>query len=214
MGKLPIPFGNPATYAGHSGVDYPQRRGTVFKASGPGRVVSRGRNARGGFFVWVQYDAGPLVGYHHMDSHDGVPALGVRVAEGTQLGFVGSLGQFSTGPHLHSEVSGHATTDGYWRFFDPARVVGQPEAAGGGSSGSKPTPPVAVESEEDEMKFMYVDDDGNKRPVWVLLNVKTGKIVITYSQAQATSWTVPWGNAQRATRQQFLDAIDAIQKTS
>lgn len=134
--KLPIPFGNPATYKGHSGVDFGQPRGTPFRASGPGRITSRAKNARGGYYVWVQYDAGPRVGYHHMDSHRGVPAPGTRVAEGTLLGYVGSLGQYSTGPHLHSEVSGHATTDGYWRFFDPNRVVGT-SSSGGNAAGSE-----------------------------------------------------------------------------
>lgn len=125
MAKLPIPFGNPYTYPGHSGIDFPQKRGTPFRASGPGRVTTRSKNLRGGYYVWVQYDAGPLVGYHHMDSHNGVPAVGTRVSEGALLGYVGSLGQYSTGPHLHSEVSGHRTTDGYWEFFDRNRVVGQ-----------------------------------------------------------------------------------------
>jgi peptidoglycan hydrolase-like protein with peptidoglycan-binding domain len=134
MARLPIPFSNPRTYAGHSGVDYAQPRGTIFRASGPGRVTTRSRNDRGGFYVWVQYDNGPLVGYHHMDSHNGTPFVGARVAEGTQLGFVGNTGN-STGPHLHSEVAGHATTAGYWQFFDPGRVVGGGSTAGGSTSG-------------------------------------------------------------------------------
>lgn len=121
--RLPIPFANPATYDGHSGVDYPQPRGAVIRASGPGTVTTLSRNDRGGFYIWVQYDEGPLVGYHHMDSHAGCPPRWSRVVEGSQLGYVGNSG-FSTGPHLHSEVSGHASTSGYWRFFDPTRVVG------------------------------------------------------------------------------------------
>lgn len=121
---LPIPFANPATYPGHSGVDYGQALGTPFRASGPGVVRTLGRNARGGFFVWVQYDNGPLVGYHHMDSHNGCPRVGTRVNLGDRLGYVGNTGN-STGPHLHSEVSGHATTAGYWKFFTPAHVVGE-----------------------------------------------------------------------------------------
>lgn len=151
MTKLPMPFGNPKTYPGHSGVDYPVGRGTIFRASGPGRVITRSRNDRGGFYVWVQYDNGPLVGYHHMDSHNGVPWVGTRVQEGTQLGYVGSLGKFSTGPHLHSEVSGHATTAGYWQFFDRNRVVGQP---GPGPTPPKPTPVP----EEDDMIAVHIKD--------------------------------------------------------
>lgn len=124
VAKLPIPFSNPATYPGHSGVDYAQRRGTPFLASGPGRVTTLSRNARGGFYIWVKYDAiGPEVGYHHMDSHNGCPPVGSRVSEGTRLGYVGNTGN-STGPHLHSEVAGHRTTAGYWKFFDSSRVVG------------------------------------------------------------------------------------------
>lgn len=144
---LPIPFDNPATYDGHSGVDYPQPRGAVIRASGPGTVTTLSRNARGGFYIWVQYDEGPLVGYHHMDSHAGCPPRWSRVREGTQLGYVGNSG-YSTGPHLHSEVSGHASTAGYWRFFDPRRVVGH----GGGNitpaTGGASTP---IQSEEDDM---------------------------------------------------------------
>lgn len=135
MARLPIPFNNPKTYPGHSGVDFGQARGTIFRASGPGTVKTLSRNDRGGFYIWVQYDNGPLVGYHHMDSHNGCPAVGARVQEGSQLGFVGSLGAKSTGPHLHSEVAGHATTAGYWQFFDPSRVVGGGSTAGGSTSG-------------------------------------------------------------------------------
>lgn len=145
MAKLPIPFSNPKTYAGHSGVDYGQPRGTAIPASGPGRVQTLSKNAAGGYFIWVKYDNGPLVGYHHMDSHRGCPPVGTRVSEGTRLGYVGSTGN-STGPHLHSEVSGHRTTAGYWQFFDRNRIVGSKPAGGGGtpipSAPSKPTPPT------------------------------------------------------------------------
>lgn len=134
MARLPIPFNNPRTYAGHSGVDYPQPRGTVFRASGPGTVKTRSFNSRGGYYIWVQYDNGPLVGYHHMDNHNGCPAVGARVNTGDRLGYVGNTGN-STGPHLHSEVAGYATTAGYWQFFDPNNVVGGGSTAGGSPSG-------------------------------------------------------------------------------
>lgn len=134
MARLPIPFNNPATYPGHSGVDFGQPRGTTFRASGPGVVKVRSRNTNGGYYIWVQYDNGPLVGYHHMDSHNGCPPVGARVNEGDRLGYVGNTGN-STGPHLHSEVAGHATTAGYWQFFDPMRVVGSGSVAGGSASG-------------------------------------------------------------------------------
>jgi hypothetical protein len=89
MARLPIPFNNPKTYAGHSGVDYGQPRGTEFKASGPGKVTVLSKNDRGGYYIWIQYDNGPEVGYHHMDNHNGCPWVGSRVWEGTRLGYVG-----------------------------------------------------------------------------------------------------------------------------
>lgn len=129
---LPIPFGNPATYTDrpHSGVDFPQMRGTPFRASGPGVVSSIDYSPRAGHTVWVRYDNGPNVGYCHMDYRTSNVRVGQRVSEGTVLGLVGSLGLASTGPHLHVEVAGHATTAGFWKFFDRNRVVGQGSSAG------------------------------------------------------------------------------------
>ena len=127
---IPIPFGNPYTYAGHSGVDFPQMRGTPFRASGPGVVSSIDYSPRAGHTVWVRYDNGPNVGYCHMDYRTSNVRVGQRVEEGAVLGLVGSLGLASTGPHLHVEVAGHATTAGFWKFFDRNRVVGQGSSAG------------------------------------------------------------------------------------
>lgn len=127
---LPIPFGNPYTYTGHSGVDFPQMRGTPFRASGLGAVSSIDYSPRAGHTVWVRYDNGPNVGYCHMDYRTSNVRVGQRVSEGTILGLVGSLGLASTGPHLHVEVAGHATTAGFWKFFDRNRVVGQGSSAG------------------------------------------------------------------------------------
>lgn len=148
--KLPIPFSNPKTYAGHSGVDYGQPKGTRIPASGPGRITTRSHNASGGYYVWVQYDSGPLVGYHHMESHRGTPAPNSRVIEGSTLGYVGSTGN-STGPHLHSEVSGHRTTAGYWLFFDRNRVVGSAPAGGGGT----PITPTEPKKRKKSMATVY-----------------------------------------------------------
>jgi murein DD-endopeptidase MepM/ murein hydrolase activator NlpD len=127
---IPIPFGNPYTYAGHSGVDFPQMRGTPFRASATGVVSSIDYSPRAGHTVWVRYDNGPNVGYCHMDYRTSNVRVGQRVSEGTILGLVGSLGLASTGPHLHVEVAGHATTAGFWKFFDRNRVVGQGSSAG------------------------------------------------------------------------------------
>lgn len=160
MSRLPIPFGNPATYPGHSGVDFGQPRGTIFRASGPGAVTTRAHNSRGGYYIWVRYDNGPHVGYHHMDSHVGCPPVGARVSEGTQLGYVGNSGR-STGPHLHSEVEGHATTDGYWQFFDASRVVGSSSGGGAQPSSGGGVPVTPSQSKEDDTMYS-VQINGNQ----------------------------------------------------
>lgn len=127
---LPMPFNNPATYAGHSGVDFPQPRGAIFRASGSGVIGLRSRNPRGGNLVWVDYDGYPGVAYAHLDNYTDSPPVGTRVRQGDVIGRVGNSGH-STGPHLHVEIYGHATTAGFWKFFDRNRVVGAGSAAGG-----------------------------------------------------------------------------------
>lgn len=136
MARLPIPFVNHRTYPGHSGVDFPQPRGTLVRASGNGIVGRRTSNPRGGNLAWIDYDGIPGVGYAHLDDYRDSPAPGTRVRLGDPICRVGNSG-FSTGPHLHMEVNGHATTAGFWRFFDPNNVVGGGSAAGGGG---KPLP--------------------------------------------------------------------------
>lgn len=133
MAKLPMPFNNPRTYAGHSGVDFPQAHGTPIPASGPGVVYHRNKTTNGGYQIWVRYDNGSEVGYAHMPSHAACPPVGTRVKAGTRIGVVGSTGR-STGPHLHSEINGDASTAGYWRHFDKGRVVGSAAPAGSGGS--------------------------------------------------------------------------------
>ena len=175
MALLPVPFGNPYTYTGHSGVDFPQMRGIPFRASGPGVVSSIDYSPRAGHTVWVRYDNGPNVGYAHMDSRTTAVRVSQRVTEGTVLGRVGSLGLASTGPHLHVEVAGHATTAGFWKFFDRNRVVGQGQPAG---SGDKPfTPPITKEWDEmatkAEIKQVVLEALGS-RPDTVLIHYGVG----------------------------------------
>lgn len=124
MTLLPIPFNNPDTYPGHTGVDFGQPGGTPFRASGPGVVTVRGYSARSGYTIWVRYDVGCEVGYVHMNSHRDCPAPGTHVVEGSFLGYVGRLGTNSTGNHLHVEVEGYSSTAGFWQWFTPNRVVG------------------------------------------------------------------------------------------
>lgn len=154
MFRLPKPFSNPMTYKGHSGVDYPQPEGTPFLASDDGVVEWLGHNSRGGFFMWVRYASiGPRVGYHHMPSHALALPVGSRFGVADRLGVVGNTGN-STGPHLHSEVEGFATTDGYWKFFNPSDTV-SPNTASDNL--------FTKESEEMVMEYINIQGKANER---------------------------------------------------
>lgn len=133
MSKLPAPGSDPYTYKGHTGIDFlrgPSHLGKPFYASGPGTVLRLSKNLAGGCWVVVKYDNGYTVGYAHMRSHTGCPRPGTRVSEGTRLGYVGDLGARVTGPHIHVEIIGIATSAAVWQCFDRYRPIGQSALAG------------------------------------------------------------------------------------
>lgn len=90
---------------------------------------------------------------------------------------------------------------------------GEPISAGGATA-------PRLLSEEDDMKFLHIDNDGSGKKAWVLVNVATGKVLSTTSQKKANGWALVWGNARTGAdggpmpRQEFLNALDAIKKTS
>lgn len=140
MSKLPIPFNNPDTYPGHSGVDFGKPTGTPIPASADGYIYSRGYNNRAGHYAWVRWDGEtPDTLYAHFVNGNG-PGRGERISYGSTIGFVGSTGN-STGPHVHVEVEGYATTDGFWQWFDPNNVVGSYTPVPPTPSGDLPAPP-------------------------------------------------------------------------
>lgn len=158
VGLMPIPFGNPATYPDHSGVDFGQKTGTWIKASGRGRVTQAGYwNAAAGYATQVQYDDGPLVLYCHQPAVAKRPAVGSITLLGSLLGEVGSTGH-STGPHLHMEIMqgrGAHTYQGIWWYFNPDWVIGQGSGAGGVTNPDDST-------DEDEMNivlYLYTPDN-------------------------------------------------------
>ncbi len=161
---LPIPFDNPDTYPGHTGVDFGQSGGTPFRASGPGVVTVRGYSARSGYTIWVRYDVGCEVGYVHMNSHRDCPAPGSRVVEGSFLGYVGRLGSNSTGNHLHVEVEGYSSTAGFWQWFTPNRVVGHATTSKDNSIAPAPIPfhkrPYARRKKKNMLALRIIDGRG------------------------------------------------------
>lgn len=85
----------------HSGIDLASRLGTPLHAAAAG-TAQVASNPRGyGLYVIVVHGGGVSTLYGHLDA---TPlATGDRVAEGDQIGLMGSSG-LSTGPHLHFEV--------------------------------------------------------------------------------------------------------------
>lgn len=151
MAKLPMPFSNPYDYPGHSGIDFPQPRGTAIPASGPGKIDGRSTNASGGNIVWVLYDGVRYgIGYAHMDNFNNTPPNGTRIAYGQTIGAVGNAGN-STGPHVHVENSANPTAAGFWEVFDRNNWVGKTtpveptqRVAGGSTVNGRSAPNTAV----------------------------------------------------------------------
>lgn len=134
---LPRPFKDWNTYPGHGGIDYPYPRNTPVFASGPGVIDWSGYySARGGYAKFITYDNGERQGYYHFDREQGL-GRGSRVDYGTAFAYVGSLGQLSTGPHLHHEVWRNGTIikpPAYWNYVDRNSYVGDGSSAGGGGN--------------------------------------------------------------------------------
>ncbi|WP_193596062.1 M23 family metallopeptidase [Microbacterium sp. YJN-G] len=153
--RLPMPFDNPRTYPGHSGVDFPQNRGTPIRASGPGRVLRLPKTDAGGYWTTILYDNGVTVGYAHQDNPVTVVKVGERVREGTVIGYVGSLGRRSTGPHLHMERIGHGTYASMMAVLDASRVVG---AGAPASTHTNPKPvPIRMQEEDDTVYSVKIN---------------------------------------------------------
>lgn len=107
-------------YSGHLGEDYgavvPGKIGDSVSAIRAGKVVITGDNRSSGFGVYVvirhEYPGRPLYSiYGHLDSR--TVRIGDQVAEGQQIGVMGTTG-FSSAAHLHLGVLDQQKTgDGY-----------------------------------------------------------------------------------------------------
>ncbi len=86
----------------HTGLDFPEPKGTPIHAGGVGVVSFAGLNTGGyGNLVVVKHRLGFESWYAHMSRI--AASVGQRVSGGVTIGYVGSTGR-STGPHLHFEV--------------------------------------------------------------------------------------------------------------
>jgi hypothetical protein len=86
----------------HTGLDFPEPKGTSIHAGGVGTVSFAGLNTGGyGNLVVISHRLGFESWYAHMSVI--AASIGQRVSGGQTIGYVGSTGR-STGPHLHFEV--------------------------------------------------------------------------------------------------------------
>jgi murein DD-endopeptidase MepM/ murein hydrolase activator NlpD len=176
MPKLAMPFNNPSTYEGHSGVDFGQPTNQPILASAEGRVVYSGRvNERAGWGVIVEYDGiDAEFLYCHQPVNATRPKTNARIANGGYLGLVGSTGSRSTGPHLHLEVvegEGAHTYEGVWVYFDEDKVVGQGSPSGGGNNQQSP---VESLTKEEIMNPILLQLDPQVDGRWVLIRYDLG----------------------------------------
>lgn len=87
----------------HRGTDFAAPTGTPIVAAGDATVSFAGMKGANGNFVRLRHDNGWETLYLHMNRIAAAIVPGSRVAQGTQIGEVGTTGR-STGPHLHYEV--------------------------------------------------------------------------------------------------------------
>lgn len=87
----------------HKGTDFAAPTGTPIFASGEATVEFAGPKGPNGNFVKLRHTNGWETLYLHMNAFAPGIATGVHVAQGQEIGQVGTTGR-STGPHLHYEL--------------------------------------------------------------------------------------------------------------
>lgn len=87
----------------HKGTDFAAPTGTPIYAAGDGVVTFAGPKGPNGNFVRLHHANGWDTLYLHMNRIAAGLMPGLKVAQGQQIGEVGTTGR-STGPHLHYEV--------------------------------------------------------------------------------------------------------------
>ncbi|MGE3961040.1 MAG: M23 family metallopeptidase [Dehalococcoidia bacterium] len=93
--------GGPVT-GQHSGTDLAAPAGTPIHAAAAGRVAWAGAMPIRGNSVLIDHGAGVVTGYHHLLEFS--VTVGQMVEAGEEIAKMGSTG-FSTGPHLHWEMT-------------------------------------------------------------------------------------------------------------
>ena len=92
----------------HTGVDLAANQGTAIYATAAGVVVAASYSDAYGYYVSLSHGNGYGSFYGHMTNY--IVAPGDSVSQGQIIGYVGSTGVYSTGPHLHFEISVNGST--------------------------------------------------------------------------------------------------------
>tara|TARA_Y100001970_G_scaffold222384_1_gene273492 strand:+ start:263 stop:1555 length:1293 start_codon:yes stop_codon:yes gene_type:complete len=87
----------------HKGTDFAAPMGTPIMASGDGVIKKAGWCGGGGNCIVIKHNSTYQTIYAHMSKFAKGIRSGVKVKQGSTIGYVGSTGK-STGPHLHYEV--------------------------------------------------------------------------------------------------------------
>lgn len=105
--KISAPYGeriHPATGKKqfHTGIDLLLAEGEDVMTTANGLVIESSYDSLRGNYIVVKHDAIFVTSYSHLKSN--LVKAGDRVQLGQKIGYVGSTGVLSTGPHLHYEV--------------------------------------------------------------------------------------------------------------
>lgn len=134
----------------HSGQDFPVHEGFPVQEQRGGKVRAYGWDDNAGWWISILYPEGWNSFYCHLRQQPVGFNAGQDVAAGTVVGFVGSTGRMTTGPHLHWTLN---TADG--RIVDPMAYVG---ASGLDFVAATPAPPPAPPADiPDALPAPWVD---------------------------------------------------------
>lgn len=102
----------------HDGLDFGAAFGDPVYASAAGTVTQSTHNDGGGNYVRIDHGNGYETYYGHLSSY--IVGAGDTVSAGQVIGYVGSTGVWTTGPHLHFGIYASGT----WHAYDPGPFLG------------------------------------------------------------------------------------------
>lgn len=104
----------------HTGLDFSAPYMSPVYATAPGVVTFAGYRGDYGRVIEIDHGNGIATVYGHMNRY--IVSVGQRVAEHTQIGFLGSTGR-SSGPHVHYEILVNDEPQDPEKFLGLARLI-------------------------------------------------------------------------------------------